>query len=169
MKKIKLFKAGEKKACRFYALVDDEDHDSLNKYNWELREIRHHRYAKTIIDGKWVSMHRVVMGVRDRSILVDHANGDGIDNQRHNLRTATMAQNLRNRKKNSHHKGKPTSSKYKGVTRRGKNLWQARTNFEGTFYYLGGFRTEEEAALAYNDFAEKHHGKFARLNDIPAD
>jgi hypothetical protein len=66
---------------------------------------------------------------------------------------------MRNRRKNS----TPSSSQYKGVTRR-KHGWEATIRTDGGPRYLGSCSTEEAAARAYDDAARTHHGEFARLN-----
>lgn len=105
-------------------------------------------------------LHRVIMGA-PKGLVVDHINGDTLDNRRSNLRVCTNAQNLRNQK--------PVGSKgAKGV------CWRERTqkyraticlNYKRT--ELGGFETENEAALAYDIAALRLHGDYARLNFNP--
>jgi hypothetical protein len=84
-----------------------------------------------------------------------------MDNRRANLRGATRAQNIRNRKKFANSSG----SKYKGINRyKNKNRWVARIMFEKKRIHLGIFRNEIEAAKAYDRAAIKYHGEFASLN-----
>jgi hypothetical protein len=94
---------------------------------------------------------------------VDHINGDGLDNQRCNLRLATHSENLRNRgytKKNT--------SRYKGVTwYKPYKKWRAQIKTDHKMKNLGYFDIPEEAAEAYNEAAKKYHGSFAWLNKLP--
>ena len=81
-----------------FALVDDEDYDELNKYNWNATEVRGAYYARRYVgfqDGKSITikMHQQIMGENG----ADHINGDGLDNRRSNLRPATEQQNRWNR------------------------------------------------------------------------
>jgi hypothetical protein len=95
---------------------------------------------------------------------VDHWNHDGLDNRRENLRVCTKAQNNHNCRKHRWHNGEYTSSKYKGVCwNKTEKKWMAYIHRKT----LGYFRTEEEAALAYNAAATRDFGEFAVLNDIP--
>lgn len=92
--------------------------------------------------------------------LVDHVNGDGLDNRRSNLRPATDAQNGRNRGANRNN-----TSGYKGVSldkRRG--TWAAALWVAGRKHHLGTHATPEAAAHAYDHAAVELHGEFARLN-----
>ena len=71
-----------------------------------------------------------------------------------------------------HHRPKiektsPNASKYRGVTWYApRKTWRARIGFSGKKTVLGYFKTEEEAALAYNIAAKAAHGDFAILNEI---
>jgi hypothetical protein len=103
--------------------------------------------------------HRFMQRVITRcptAYQVDHENGDGLDNQRPNLRICTYAQNQANR-------AGWAISGYKGVYRQGASC-RARMMINGEQIHLGTFRTEIEAAAAYDDKAFELFGEFARLN-----
>lgn len=93
----------------------------------------------------------------------DHIDGNGLNNQRRNLRPCTTAQNAANQ---TQQKGR--SSLYKGVSwRKGRNKWRAGIKVNGKQINLGDFTNETEAALAYNKAAAEHFKEFARLNTVP--
>lgn len=93
-------------------------------------------------------------------ILVDHINGNGLDNRRANLRLASHAQNHANSQKR---KGK--SSPYKGVSwSRSGAKWMATIRSAGKTTYLGVFTNPIEAAKAYDRAASEIYGEFARVN-----
>lgn len=93
-------------------------------------------------------------------LLVDHANGDGLDNQRHNLRYATPSQSQANRTTPS-----GNTSKYRGVCwDKGAKKWRAAIKVEYVSLFLGLFTQELDAVHAYDAAALKHYGVFARLN-----
>jgi hypothetical protein len=107
-------------------------------------------------------MHRMVMKAPP-DMLVDHINQNGLDNRRSNLRLATGAQNQRNAHGRGIHRGKPSSSRFRGVSRSGMK-WSAHISVNGKNIRLGTFRTEEQAARAYDTAARIYHKEFARLN-----
>lgn len=105
-------------------------------------------------------MHKSVLGISGR-IIVDHRDGDGLNNQQHNLRKASKAQNGQNSQK----RVCPTSSKFKGVTwDKARGKWQAKICAGYNRVALGRFELEEDAARAYDAAAEKMHGEFAKVN-----
>lgn len=134
------------------ALVDDEDFDKLNQYKWCFDG----QYAQRKVGNKTIRMHRVILD----SPQVDHIDGDGLNNQRSNLRVCTHTQNQMNRAKH-----KIMSSKYKGVSwNKPTEKWRARIETNQGSLYLGLFEVEEEAARAYDEAAKENFGEFARLN-----
>jgi len=144
------------------ALVDDVDFERANKLCWHAHYNHQSKiwYAQSIHKNKVLHLHRFILNAPE-NLLVDHRNGDGLDDQRCNLRTCTKSQNCCNSK------SRKGTSKYKGVSfhkRAGK--WQVDIckNYKG--YYVGLFNTESEAAQAYNQVAVKFHGSFARLNTL---
>jgi len=128
------------------ALVDDEDFEYLNQYKWYASQ----GYAKR--RGN-IMIHQQ-LGFYEG----DHLDGNGLNNQKYNLRFCTSAQNNMNRQKRNNCK-----SKYKGVSRQKHGIkWIAYINGK----YIGSYDIEEQAALAYNHKAKELFGEFARLNDI---
>lgn len=97
-------------------------------------------------------------------MLVDHINGNGLDNRRSNLRLATAFQNLANMAI------RPHTSQYKGVSyykhRTSYKKWVAEIRCNRKRVRLGAFESEIEAARAYNEAAKNLFGEFARLNPI---
>lgn len=104
-------------------------------------------------------LHRFIIDA-PRGSIVDHANGDTMDNRRSNLRIASHQQNMSNSQRR-----KTNTSGYKGVQLRcdGKK-WLARIQVNKKTIHLGSFETREDAARAYDAAAIQHFGEFARLN-----
>lgn len=148
------------------ALIDEGDAPLVLPYRWHRRYSprEHTDYAGRSIllpNGKphLVFMHSVIL-LPIPGLVVDHRNGDGLDNRRENLRYATTSQNGGNRRI-----GANNTSGYRGVDYRKRRLrWRARIAFEGERIELGHFGSPEEAARAYDLAARRLFGEFARLN-----
>lgn len=150
------------------ALVDDSDYDELVKHSWQAYWSKKGKrfYARRTFrvkgERKVSLMHRFILGLTDRKISCDHKDNDGLNNQRSNLRVATLQQNSFNRKKNLN-----CSSKYKGVVwLKERNKWRAYIIVNGKPKYLGTFYDEIKAAATYSIAAIENFGEFASLNDI---
>jgi len=149
-----------------YATVDPRDYKRLRGYEWFSRKGKNSFYARRHVPGckgkkeSLIYLHQEIIEVPE-GMVVDHINHDGMDNRRANLRAATYSQNLYHRKKRSG----AMYSKYKGVHWHNlHNRWAARITFEKKTIDLGYFRSEIEAAKAYDRAARKYHGEFASLN-----
>lgn len=149
------------------ALVDDADYCLISKYHWFSKIARsgnpnYTKYAASSVGRVTLRMHRVILGLTNPKVRVDHENGNGLDNRRFNLRVATPSQNGGNRQTNRNN-----ITGFKGVS-----PWPLSTNFpfrarirvNGKLYLLGYFSTAVEAAHAYDSAAKKHFGEFARVN-----
>ncbi len=147
----------------FVAIVDAEDFERVSQFSWYAQKSRNTHYAVragAAVNGKqpYVAMHRFILGEPDA--LVDHWDGDGLNNQKGNLRAASRTQNQANSAKRAR-----CSSKYKGVSwHRASGKWQARVKNANIEHHLGLFVEEYDAALAYNLEAERLFGAFARYN-----
>lgn len=140
--------------------VDDEDYDWLNNYRWYLGKFGCKYYAVTEINLVPVSMHRFILNALP-NIQIDHKDGNSLNNCRENLRVATSQENARNRKKIK----RKCSSSYKGVIfikSRGK--FRADINTGNVRICLGYFKSEIDAAKAYDEAAIKYFGEFAKTN-----
>ncbi len=142
--------------------VDDGDFDLVSRRSWNARIWDGLTHARTTVTRKGVSktvfMHNMIMGGDG---IIDHRDGNGLNNQRHNLRRVTNAQNLQNSQKR-----RDGSSRFKGVNRIGqrRHTWRARIVVSGRSVHLGNFANEAEAAVAYDAAARKHFGEFACVN-----
>jgi hypothetical protein len=107
--------------------------------------------------------HRWLFNLKtgDKSV-VDHVDGNKLNNQKSNLRLCNISENMCNRKKLG---AGSTTSKFKGVSKSG-NKWRAVCRKNKIVYELGSFETEKEAAEAYNEKAKELHEGYALLNII---
>jgi hypothetical protein len=147
-------------------LVDDSDYPLImGKPIHISKTIKGKFYAKiSHIDpydaGKKFLLHRILLGVTDSLIFVDHIDRNGLNNQRYNLRKSSNAQNLMNR-------GPSIKNKLgvKGVTMR-RNRFEVAIEANGKAIYGGSFATLKEASMRYNELANEHHGEFAYQNKV---
>ena len=114
--------------------------------------------------SKKIYLHRYIMRARDGQ-KVDHRNNDPLDNRKVNLRFATHQQNMFNKKKHPAHRGKPTSSPYKGVTwDRSRKKYKAQIKKDGVNHNLGCYPDQRSAAKVYDLAAIEMFGDFAQTN-----
>lgn len=146
------------------AFVDDEDYDFLMKWKWFADKGHTTFYARARHKGKHIKLHRIILGVTNPEVHVDHKDHNGLNNCKSNLRIATRSQNKINQRKLPN-----KSSQFIGVSyskREGK--WYGYIKGNGKRQHLGLFKDEKSAALAYNEAAKKYYGEFATLNQIQA-
>jgi hypothetical protein len=145
------------------ALIDEADWELVARHSW-------HPVERTRMDGRTVTyaqngrglfLHTLITGYA----LVDHISGDGLDCRRVNLREATQEENMANQRKGGMYAGKPTSSRFKGVTwDKRANKWLAQIVVKGQGRSLGRYLDETDAARAYDRAAREAWGSYARCN-----
>jgi len=144
-----------------FALVDDEDFDTLSQKKWFVSTDGYAVRQDTKNGAHLhVRMHRVIVNAPS-AMQVDHADGNRLNNQKSNLRLATKADNMRNRKMQRNN-----TSGYRGVFKAGSK-WASAICFENRLINLGYFTDILDAARAYNEKARELFGEFARLNEVP--
>jgi hypothetical protein len=147
-------------------LIDPADLAIVSPFRWGLWERKGHRYATTsmrIGDGRrGVGMHRLLLLGKVSGQTVDHIDGDGLNNQRSNLRIVSRGQNRSNSIKR-----REASCDFKGVYRFG-HKWAAqissRERWPSGPWRIGLFDTGLDAALAYDAVARILFGEYARVN-----
>lgn len=150
-------------------IVDDEDYEFVSNYAMHVWSTPRHHTLYAIITFsrvKQLRLHRVLTKAKDNEV-VDHINGNGLDNRRSNLRVTTQLNNNANARK----KAKATSM-YKGVSLyldgATSKPWKAQIQRDGRKFHIGYFATEIEAAIAYDNAAKEYFGEFAVLNMMEA-
>lgn len=147
-------------------LVDDIDYEKLSQHKWCALKSRGTFYARRTayqkIGKKWeveqrILMHRELMNPV-RSMQVDHIDGNGLNNQRSNLRICSQDENRWNVGKPRHN-----TSGFKGVCfHKLTKMWQVSLRKNSKQIYVGLYPTKEKAAEAYLEACLKYHGSFAK-------
>lgn len=144
------------------AIVDDQDYEKLNRWTWRYQAGSNTGYAirTEVVNGTktTIRMHRLVMGA-PFGVLVDHRDGNGLNNQRDNLRLCGALGNARNTA------AKGGSSRYKGVSwSKATRAWKVLICANRIKLYFGVFADEEFAARVHDAAVARYHGEYARLN-----
>lgn len=142
-----------------FTLVDEEDYEYLSQFNWHANTASSGYFRKYYVtrtdnvNGTKIKMCRDLMKPGD-GMLVDHINGNPLDNRRSNLRVCTKIENSMNRLANF-------KNKYgrKGVTMK-HGVFATSITVNGKAIYLGSYKTADEAGDAYEEAAKKYHGEF---------
>jgi hypothetical protein len=145
-----------------FAQVDDADYDWLNQWKWRAKKSTNTYYAvRTDYSNgkKTVGMGRVMLGLTDSEVDAEHRDRNGLNNQRLNLRPATCQQNGINKS------GYSKSSQYKGVYyNKERRMFSAQIKYNYKSRHIGHFKSEIDAARAYDRKALELFGEFAYLN-----
>lgn len=164
--------------CDFNEITDKGSYLELTVLNRKYEKVGKIKIDKCDLDlvksvGRWrldkdgyatngtngtVFMHRIIMEAEDDDEVDSRKTGVKYrsDNRRKNLRLATRSQNTSNSRTM-----KINTSGYRGVQfDKRRNHWIAELKFEGVRYYLGSFKTKEEAHDAYVKAAKKHRKEF---------
>jgi len=141
-------------------LIDLEDVPQFLAKRWHALKSKntYYAYAFDKEKGRCTPLHRELISIQPGE-FIDHIHHDGLDNRKKNLRSCSMAQNNQNRRRT----GK--RSQYKGVLwSRKRQSYQVMIGYKSKAYWIGSFKNDEDAALAYDIAAQLFHGEFARLN-----
>lgn len=136
-----------------YTLLDKE-FAYLAEENWSINHYGYVRNSRT----KQL-LHRIVTNCPEDKV-VDHIDGNKLNNRAKNLRVCTQAENSRNRIGLSYRK------KYKGVVAHKNGSFRAEIKYNYKCIHLGYFKNAVDAAKAYDQAAQKYFKEFARLNHV---
>jgi hypothetical protein len=140
------------------ALVDDADFETVRRLKWRVHQSKNTFYVTTGHKPA-LPLHRFLLKPLPDQV-VDHVNGDGLDNRRENLRACTQLDNMKNQRRHA-----DSRSPFKGIWwSKDCRKWAAQIYHAGKRKYLGLFAKPEDAAKAYDAKARELFGPFARLN-----
>ncbi len=131
----------------------------LNVVQNHIFHINRYGYPVTRINNKNIQLTHLLLDVPE-GMLVDHINGNPLDNRRSNLRLATHGDNQANMGMSRHN-----TSGYKGVSfRKERGKYRAYISLDDKYVHLGHFDTDVDAARAYDEAARFYFGEFACVN-----
>lgn len=167
MKKLPLIKGK-------FAIVDDEDYPYLSRFRFIYQQKKDATkgsvFATLLRDKmKYVSIPMASFLMRPPrypEIRLNHKNGNSLDFRKENLIYVKQGDHSHRGQKRRTNCGVNCTSKYKGLTRRKNGKWSVQINKDKISYRLGTFKTEEKAALIYNEKARELYGDLAYQNKI---
>lgn len=139
------------------AIVSRQDVARVAGIRWRIRRVSK-TLAYAICSGKPSRMHHYILPPIP-GFVVDHINGNGLDNRRNNLRYATIHENVWNSRVSVRRK-----IPFKGIYPAARNRWRVRLQCKGVMHTVGVYNSLDSAIEAYDKAAAEHYGKFARLN-----
>lgn len=150
----------------YFCTVDDEDFEWLSKYKWFASGRDGNMYARRDYRRNnklyFVFMHREILGITDKTIHIDHIDGNGLNNSKINIRTCNRSENMLNRKSKEN-----SQSKYVGVGfdhRKKTGNWRWYIHVNGKLKMKYGYANEYDAALARDLFILDNNMLFPKLN-----
>lgn len=148
-----------------YTIIDKEDYDKIKDYCWHIKrdsssnETNKRLYACSYHHGKYYSLHSLILPVQE-GFIVDHKDGNGLNNRKSNLRRATYSQNNMNTSLYKNNK-----SGYKGIYWNKKNKnWRVKIQLNNKMIEIGSFKDLDKAIEARIKAEEEYFGEFSVLN-----
>lgn len=155
------------------AWIDPDDFERVGDTPWcaqakengrvyARRKLRRSEYDSFFVANTHIYLHREILRVADRRILVDHKDGNTLDCRKHNLRLATSSQNNCNSRLRN-----DNTSGAKGIHwDNERHRWCVTIRFQGKFCFKKRFASLDEAIAARTKVIDQFHGEFARQDNV---
>lgn len=133
----------------------------INKYTWNLKTCHGGKYVYAARSIDKMSLHRFITNA-GKGTVVDHINGNTLDNRIKNLRVGTYSQNALNKKPDSHWRGKERKLKLKGIrlSKYNRYIVNAYDVENKKRVYLGSFKKLTEAKKTYRNYVISKNSKY---------
>lgn len=142
------------------AIIDIEDIDKVKNIKWHRSDLQRNTYYCTSNNRDYRRLHRLILGITDPNIFIDHINHNGLDNRKENLRICTNQENIQNCLTPKNNK-----SGCKGVYwSKDRNKWTVQVSINHKTKYIGRYDSYEEAVKARKEAALEYYGQFANEN-----
>lgn len=145
--------------------VDDEDAHFLDEYLISTMQTKFGNTRYAIVRDKTkrtyiTLLHRLILNIKDKNIIVDHKNGNGLDCKKINLRIASKSQNQWNRRRSVNFT--------KGIWfRKDRNKWHLRFLKNNKIIFEKLYATEAEAINARQELIQIHYKEFDGFGTEP--
>lgn len=139
-------------------IIDADDLEKVLKHHWNMSK-KGYIYSKFMENkiSKIVYIHRLVLGVKDKRI-VDHINGNPLDNRKCNLRIVSRLENVWN-----HKEFITNTSGFTGIKKNKKGKeWSAFIGYKNKYIHLGSFDNKQDAINARKTAEIKYYGEYRR-------
>ncbi|MGH1233063.1 AP2/ERF family transcription factor [Bacillus toyonensis] len=149
------------------ALVDDEDYERINQFNWVIRWMNNSSVSiiSAAIDSESIQLNRFILNIKNNEIPIKFLNNNRLDFRKENLVLTNRKSISRSTKAR-----RGSTSKYKGVSyEKQTKKWIAKISVNGKDKNLGRYLNEDDAAKAYNEAAICFYGEDCYLNIIGED
>ena len=144
----------------YFTFVSDEDIERVSNQKWHVVITKGRKYVRGYKkeNGKFkgIFLHRYILGLTNPKTQVDHIDGNGLNNRRNNLRSATHIQNCQNKLSVRSKTG------IRGVYK-AKNGWVASICVNRKLMHLGYFKEISEAQKTRKEAEEKYFQEFAPI------
>lgn len=145
-------------------LIDKEDYDKVCKYKWNLHSdstniyVRAYKRYKENGVKEYIFLHNLVMDNKEKLLVVDHIDGNTLNNKKSNLRLCTQKNNEINKKIQKNNKSGHKGVWYSSLERK----WKAYITYNNKRIHLGTFINKNEAIKVREEAENKYFKNFNR-------